>query len=144
MSSAISTVAQKSGRSKFLIGIASGRTGGAQNTWLSAFRFNSDVVIPRSLIGRTEFNDLTVTFEPIAVGDLFLDLGRQLVVYEDRTTEGVGAQYLHRNVYRECMRVNGPNSEGVPSDSDDVRIFVKVFSTQGGSEDPYVAVARTG
>lgn len=113
MSSVTSSYAQKSGRSKFLIGVAVGNTDtSGQNTWLSALTFDEPVTIPQSVIGREVFNALDVNTESIAVGDLFLDLGREIVVYEDRTTEGPGTTGLHRNVFRECMRVNNANAEG--------------------------------
>jgi len=140
MSSATSSFAQKSGRTKFLIGVTSGQTEG-QNTWLSALTFNNPLPpIPQSVIGREVFNALNVSSYSISVGTLFKDLGREIVVVEDRTTEGDGAKSLQRNVFRECMRVNGATSEGIDGDEEDVRIWVKVFSSQG----LYVAVARTG
>ena len=140
MSSATSSFAQKSGRTKFLIGVTGGRTEG-DNTWLSALTFNSPLpTIPQSVIGRTAFNALEVSSYDISVGTLFKDLGRQIVVVEDRTTEGDGAKGLHRNVFRECMLVNGATSEGITGNEEDVRVWVKVFSAQG----LYVAVARTG
>jgi hypothetical protein len=140
MSSATSSFAQKSGRSKFLVGVTSGQTSG-QNTWLSALTFDSPLpTIPQSVIGREEFNALSVSSYSISAGTLFKDLGREIVVVEDRTTEGPGSTGLHRNVFRECIRVNGATSEGIDGDEEDVRVWVKVFSAQG----QYVAVARTG
>jgi hypothetical protein len=133
MSSVTSSYAQKSGRSKFLIGVTSGRTTG-DNTWLSALTFNSPLpTIPQSVIGRSAFNALAATYASVAVGDLFLDLGREIVVYDDENNTGS----LHRNVFRECMRVNNANAEG---NGGEVSIWVKVFSARGD----YVAVARTG
>jgi hypothetical protein len=140
MSSVTSSFAQKSGRSKFLVGVTSGQTSG-QNTWLSAFTFDSPLpTIPQSVIGREVFNAYSVSSVSISAGNLFKDLGREIVVVEDRTTEGAGSTSLHRNVFRECMRVNGATSEGIDGDEEDVRVWVKVFSAQG----QYVAVARTG
>jgi hypothetical protein len=139
MSSVTSSFAQKSGRSKFLIGIREGYVGESENTWQSALIINDPV--PESVIPRSVFNALDVSAVQISVGDLFLDLGDQIVVYDDENNTGS----LHRNVFRKCMRVSGQTSEGVPSFvdgavSDDVRIYVKVFSAYGN----YVAVARTG
>ncbi len=140
MSSVTSSFAQKSGRTKFLLGIMDSQNSG-QNTWLSALTFDSPLpTIPQSVIGRTAFNALNVSSYSFSAGALFKDLGREIVVIEDRTTEGPGSQSLHRNVFRECLRVNGPTTEGVDGDEEDVRIWVKVFSAQGD----YVAVARTG
>lgn len=136
MSSVTSSYAQKSGRSKFLIGVTGSQNSG-QNTWLSALTFDQPVTIPQSVIGREVFNALSVSSYSFSAGDLFLDLGREIVVYEDRTTEGPGTTSLHRNVFRECMRVNNANAEG---NGGEVSIWVKVFSSQG----LYVAVARTG
>jgi len=137
MSSVTSSYAQKSGRSKFLIGV-NDSTDSGQHTWLSALTFNSPLpTIPQSVIGRTAFNALNATAYSFSTGALFQDLGREIVVYEDRTTEGPGSQYLHRDVFRECMRVENATTEG---NDGNVSIWVKVFSAQGN----YVAVARTG
>ena len=140
MSSVTSSFAQKASRTKFLVGVTSGQTSG-QNTWLSALTFDSPLpTIPQTVIGRTAFNALSASSYSISVGTLFKDLGREIVVIEDRTTEGTGTTSLHRNVFRECMFVSGATTEGISGVEEDVRVFVKVFSSQG----LYVAVARTG
>ena len=132
MSSVTSSFAQKSGRSKFLIGVTSGHTSG-QNTYLSALTFDQSVTIPQSVIGRSVFNALSVDSYSFGAGALFRDLGREIVVYDDENDTGS----LHRDVFRECMRVENANAEG---NDGSYSIWVKVFSAQG----LYVAVARTG
>jgi hypothetical protein len=128
MSSATSSFAQKSGRSKFLLGISQ------SDSVDSAFTLPTTVTIPKSVVGLIEFGTLGASSYEIDVGDLFKDLGRQIVIVDDV----VGSPRLE--VYRECMLVSGPTSEGISSNEEDVRIFVKVFSSSGTD----VGVARTG
>ena len=136
MSSVTSSFAQKADRSKFLLAVATSNNSG-QNTWLSALTFDTPLpTIPQSVIGRSVFNNLSVSSYSFSAGALFKDLGREIVVVDDQNDVGS----LHRNVFRECMRVNGAATEGITGNEEDVRIFVKVFSSQG----QYVAVARTG
>ncbi len=108
------------------------RTSG-DNTWLSALTFDDAVTIPQSVIGRSVFNNLSATAYSFDAGALFRDLGREIVVVDDENDVGS----LHRDVFRECARMNGPTTEGIGAD---VSIWVKVFSARGD----YVAVARTG
>ena len=128
MSSATSSFAQKSGRTKFLLAILGSESAS------SAFTLPTTVTIPKSVVGLSAFGTLGASSYEVDVGDLFKDLGRQIVVVDDV----VGSPRLE--VFRECMRVNGPTSEGISGNPDDVRIFVKVFSSDGND----VVVARTG
>jgi hypothetical protein len=134
MSSATSSFAQKSGRSKFLVAIFASENS-STNTWGSAVTLPTSVTIPKSIFTRTEFNALDADSYSFSAGALFKDLGREIVVVDDDNS-------LHRNVFRECMLVSGASSEGISSNEDDVRIFVKVYSSNGNYQT--VVVARTG
>lgn len=128
MSSVTSSFAQKSGRSKFLVAIF------GNDSTSSAFTLPTSVTIPKSVVGASAFSTLGASTYEIVVGNLFKDLGRQIVVVDDV----VGSPRLE--VFRECMLVSGPTSEGISGNEADVRIFVKVFSSSGTD----VCVARTG
>lgn len=135
MSSVTSSFAQKSGRTKFLLGVTSDVTQG-NNDLLSALTFDAPLpTIPQTVITLTAFNALAATSYGFSVGTLFKDLGREIVVYDDAV-----AGSPHREVFRECMLVSGASTEGISGVEADVRVFVKVFSASGSG----VAVARTG
>jgi hypothetical protein len=141
MSSAISKQAQKSGRTKFLLAVTA-RTNddtGSNITWNSAIQFDSTVTIPQSIITRSELIALStagnVEGVTLTLGSLYKDLGRELVVYDDTV---VGSP--HRNVFRECLLMNGASTEGADGTTANATIFIKVFSAYGSNVD----VARTG
>ncbi len=134
MSSVTSSFAQKSGRSKFLLAVAAGNTTGAATDY-SAFTITDGPTIPASVIPISVFlADITVAAYPFAAGTLFLDLGRQIVIFDDSLT---GQPRL--DTFRECAVMSGVDYEGLNSD---VNVWVKVVGTESGSTN--VAVARTG
>ena len=135
MSSVTSTVAQKPRSSSFLVGVTNGYTGGGI-AYSSAFTLPASVTIPKSVLTRSELEAISggQTVE-IQTQNLYRDLGREIVVYLD---DVVGSP--HRNVYRECQRMNVEKTEGADGDYEDASIFVKVFSARGAA----VAVARMG
>jgi hypothetical protein len=136
MSSTLRTVAQIPPRIKYLVAVAAGADGSdnilddscvaftcSEGAFLesSVIPDNSPAIAAAGALGRG-----------FGVGDLFKDLGRQLVIYDSRTK-------LHRVIYREVQVVNGPGAEGVGADGA-TPYFVRVWSATGAG----VRVARTG
>jgi hypothetical protein len=145
MSSVISKQGQKSRRTAYLLTLKATtndatRTNIANNT---ALTFAPSVVIPDSVIPLSALVALASKSTPDVSGYntslnvLFKDLGREIVVYDDSVNI---AGSPHREVYRECQKMNGAGTEGISASTSEVRIFVKVSSSSGRTVD----VARTG
>ena len=136
MSSAIAKIAQKVKRTNYLLVVESkSRESFGRD---AAVTLPTSVHIPQSVITKTDFDALGSTGGAgydLVQGQLYKDLGRELVVYYD---DIVGSP--HRNVYRECQLMNGPATEGIDGVDEDVRVFIKVFSAKGYG----IYVARTG
>jgi hypothetical protein len=141
MSSATSKLAQKLGRTKFFLAVTArnNNNNGDEITWNTAITFDPSVVIPDSVIARSALitlaEDNLVDGTTLTVNRLYKDLGREIVVYDDAIPGS-----LHRDVYRECLYMNGAESEGADGTRANASIFVKVFSAYGSRVD----VARTG
>lgn len=127
------TVAQIPARVKYLVAVAEGATNTSNILDVSCFAFTcSEGRFPESLISSADVSIVGINPEGISAGDLFKDLGRQLVVCDAATD-------LHTVVYREVQRVNGAGVEGVPS-TYSTALFVRVWAASGLG----VRVARTG
>ena len=132
MSSVTSSFAQKSGRTKFLLGSANTAT----PTDLADYpAFTTTATIPTSVVTRAQLNGtasgFTVAGAAVAAA-LYKDLGRQVVVCD------TAAGSLHTEVFREVTRMNGATTEGLADPA--VMLFVKVYSATGTN----VSVVRTG
>jgi hypothetical protein len=140
MSSVTSSFGQKSGRTAFLLAITATTNDevGDNFPWNTAIRFSSSVVIPNSVLARSELVALANGSKALPVTltqyVLYKDLGRQIVVFDDANGS------LHRNVFRECLQVDNNQAEGVGTNPDNARIFIKVYSSYGDRVD----VVRTG
>lgn len=132
MSSNLRTVAQIPARIKYLIAVAAGTSGEAAAPLDDdCFAFTCENgAFTASLVASDALPD--VTEASYAAGDLFKDLGRQVVIYDPATN-------VHLAIFREVQEVNGEGDEGVPADYN-VSFFVKVWSAAGTG----VRVARTG
>jgi len=136
MSSAIAKIAQKASRTKYLLVVESKEKEGFG--YDAAVTLPSSLAIPHTLFTKTDFDALGSQGGDgysLVQGELYKDLGRELVVYYD---DVIGSP--HRNVYRECQLMNGPATEGIDGVDADVRVFIKVFSAKGYG----IYVARTG
>jgi hypothetical protein len=134
MSSVGSSYAQKPNRASFLVAtqdISNGTTG-TPISGLSAIQVLSHS-IPASVIS---LSDISYADAALTVGDLFRDLGREIVVYNDSTT--VNSPHVYR--FRECQKMNGATTEGADSTASDSTIFIKVSEATGVT----VGCARVG
>ena len=133
MASTLRTVAQIPARIKYLVAVSNPASSDVTGTLLDAncyaFTCTEGSFAGKSHLSSAEaatiFN-ATATAKGVvdfAVGDLFKDLGRQIVIYDPTS-------YLHLAIFREVQRVNGSGSSGVPVNYD-VPIFVRVWSAAG-------------
>ena len=136
MSSVTSSFAQKSGRTKFFLGIANDNE---PSPLADSPAFTTTATIPTSVVSRAQLNLGTsaggfgATVAEVVGNALYKDLGRQVVVC-DNTVAGSP----HTEVFREVTRMNGGSTEGLADPA--VMLFVKVYSATGTN----VAVVRTG
>ena len=136
MSSTLRTVAQIPPRIKYLVAVATGADGSDNilDDSCVAFTCDSGAFLESSVIPHTSpaIAAAAATGVGYSTGDMFKDLGRQLVIYDASTK-------LHRVIYRQVQRVDGADTEGVPGDYDEP-LFVRVWAASGAG----VRVARTG
>jgi len=138
MSSTLRTVAQIPPRIKYLVAVAA--TSDASDNILSdlCYSFTCPVgTFSESLITSTAAAAVplaSITQDNLALGDLYKDLGRQLVIYDAATD-------AHLIIYREVQIVDddAAGTEGVPIDYPTAR-YVRVWAASGAG----VRVARTG
>ncbi len=135
MSSTLRKIAQIPARIKYLVAIdnADSTTNVVTSVSCYGIQFADPADIPsESLVAYPSGGAFTDSTEVnLAQGDLFKDLGRQLVIYDSATD-------AHLAVFRQVQLVNGAGSEGVGATLP--ATFIKVWSASGGG----VGVARTG
>lgn len=138
MSSTLRTVAQIPPRIKYLVAVADTSDASANILSDLCYSFTCPAgTFSESLISNTAAAAIPIaslTADDFAVGDLYKDLGRQLVIY-DATTDA------HLIIYRAVQIVDddGAGDEGVPPTYPTVR-YVRVWAASGAG----VRVARTG
>lgn len=132
MSSTLRSVAQIPARIKYLVAVASPVDSSDNILADECVAFSTDLDLA-TMIPHTEVpTEAVVAPEVFAPGDLFKDLGRQVIVYDAATS-------AHLIVYRQVQRVNGANDEGVPGNYN-VPFYIRVWAASGAG----VLVARTG
>lgn len=140
MSSVTSVYAQKPNRASYLLATANSSAVQA-HTDAAAVTLLPSFAIPNSVVPYGEFNNtgpaaIVDAVVSITKGQLFRDLGREIVLYQFPLLGGVQGS-PHRAVFRECALMNGADIEGL---GDATNIWVKV-----SSDDSYnVVVARVG
>jgi hypothetical protein len=139
MSSTLRTVAQIPPRIKYLVAVAATSNASANILADTCYSFTCAAgTFSKSLISTTEAaaipSNANVTADDFAAGDLYKDLGRQLVIY-DATTDA------HLIIYRAVQIVDddAAGHEGVPPTYPTAR-YVRVWAASGAG----VRVARTG
>jgi hypothetical protein len=138
MSSTLRTVAQIPARIKYLVALQT--TGDASDNILSdkCYAFTCpEGTFTESLITNTAAAAISlsdITEYDLTTGQLFKDLGRQVVIYDAATD-------AHLVIYRQVQLVNddATGCEGVPADYP-VAHYVRVWAASGAG----VRVARTG
>jgi hypothetical protein len=133
MSSTLRSVAQIPARIKYLVAVANSDNDSTNLADDECFAFQCDAA------AFAESSTVVSTFTPAGIsnydynaGQLFKDLGRQVVVYDASTK-------LHVAIYREVQPVEGADTEGVGEDGA-IPIFIRVWAADGAG----VRVARTG
>jgi hypothetical protein len=138
MSSTLRTVAQIPPRIKYLVAVAATSDGSANILADTCYSFTCAAgTFSESLISNTAAAAVPIaslTADNFATGDLYKDLGRQLVIY-DATTDA------HLIIYRAVQIVDddAAGDEGVPPTYPTAR-YVRVWAASGAG----VRVARTG
>jgi hypothetical protein len=139
MSSTLRTVAQIPARNKYLVGVGSATSGALSAATTAgvvaddcyAFTCNESALSSSLLPSGTTAISGAVKAD-YAAGDLFKDLGRQLVIYDSATD-------AHIAVFREVQPVDNAGTEGVGA-TGGTPLFIKVWAASGLG----VLVARTG
>lgn len=137
MSSTLRKIAQIPSRVKYLVAVGSPTSTVATQTTAgvaadTCYAFTCDEgALSSSLLpsGTTAISGAAAY--SYAAGDLFKDLGRQLVIYDSATD-------AHLAVFRQVQLVNGAGAEGVGATLP--ATFIKVWAATGVG----VLVARTG
>jgi len=138
MSSTLRTVAQIPPRIKYLVAVAATSDCSANILADTCYSFTCAAgTFSESLISNTAAAAIPIaslTKDDFAAGDLYKDLGRQLVIY-DATTDA------HLIIYRAVQIVDDDvaGDEGVPPTYPTAR-YVRVWAASGAG----VRVARTG
>jgi hypothetical protein len=134
MSSTLRSVAQIPARVKYLMAVADANSSSSVPTNAGCLGFTcAEGKFSEGLISNTVADAVTVLSSfNLNSGDMFKDLGRQLVIYDDTTKD-------HLVIYRAVQLVDGAGNEGVPGAYETVR-YVRVWAADGAG----VRVARVG